>query len=95
MTSGLKAQGVKYLVALPVSMFVFHFLVGYPLTSWLLKKECKRLVNEFNSLSASQKNSVARLSNDDDLQSKHFSIFHNNIALPPLFSKSFLSNSFK
>ena len=74
MTTGLKAQGINYLVALPVSMFVFHSIVGYPLTSWLLKKEGKRLVNEFNSLPASQKNSVAKLGNDDDLQSKHF--FH-------------------
>lgn len=71
MTTGLKTQGINYLIALPVSMFVFHSLVGYPLTSWLLKKEGKRLINEFNSLPASQKNSVAKLSNDDDLQSKH------------------------
>lgn len=42
MTTGLKTQGINYLVALPVSMFVFHSLVGYPLTSWLLKKEGKR-----------------------------------------------------
>lgn len=45
MTTGLKAQGINYLVALPVSIFVFHSIVGYPLTSWLLKKEGKRLVN--------------------------------------------------
>lgn len=42
MTTGLKTQGINYLVALPVSMFVFHSLVGYSLTSWLLKKEGKR-----------------------------------------------------
>lgn len=47
MTDGLKAQGIQTLVALPVSMFIFHSLFGYPLISWLLKKEGVRLVNEY------------------------------------------------
>ncbi|BDR59812.1 hypothetical protein [Lactobacillus xylocopicola] len=47
MTDGLKAQGIQYLVALPVSMFVLHSLFGYPLISWLLKKEGGRLVTEY------------------------------------------------
>lgn len=47
MTDGLKAQGIQTLVALPVSMFIFHSLFGYPLISWLLKKEGGRLVNEY------------------------------------------------
>ncbi|MFC6180522.1 hypothetical protein [Lactiplantibacillus daowaiensis] len=49
MTSGLKAQGVTTLVALPVSMFVIHSVVGYPLTAVLLKKEGRRLKHEFNT----------------------------------------------
>lgn len=47
MTDGLKTQGIQTLVALPVSMFIFHSLFGYPLISWLLKKEGGRLVNEY------------------------------------------------
>lgn len=49
MTDGLKAQGIQTLVALPVSMFIFHSLFGYPLISWLLKKEGGRLVNEYQN----------------------------------------------
>lgn len=47
MADGLKAQGIQNLVALPVSMFIFHSLFGYPLISWLLKKEGGRLAQEF------------------------------------------------
>lgn len=46
MADGLKAQGITALVALPVSMFVLHSLVGYPLISALLKKEGRRLLGE-------------------------------------------------
>ena len=55
MSNGLKAQGIQYLVALPVSMFVLHSLVGYPLTSWLLKKEGHRLATEYQQLPAAQR----------------------------------------
>ncbi|MCO6543540.1 MAG: hypothetical protein J6584_06215 [Lactobacillus sp.] len=64
MSNGLKAQGIQSLVALPVSMFVFHSLVGYPLTSWLLKKEGRRLVTEFNQLPAIEQEVVP--DNQDD-----------------------------
>ncbi|MCC7667210.1 hypothetical protein [Liquorilactobacillus satsumensis] len=47
MTSGLKAEGITALVALPVSMFVLHSVIGYPLTSYMLKKEGRRLVGKF------------------------------------------------
>lgn len=46
MADGLKEQGIMTLVALPVSMFVFHSLVGYPMISSLLKKEGRRLLAE-------------------------------------------------
>ena len=49
MTDGLKAQGVTALVALPVSMFVIHSVVGYPLTSLMLRQEGGRLVKEFKA----------------------------------------------
>src|SRR5699024_9064957 len=43
MTNGLKAAGITTLVALPVSMFIMHSMIGYPLTSVLLRKEGLRL----------------------------------------------------
>lgn len=49
MADGLKAQGIMTLVALPVSMFVLHSLVGYPLISSLLKKEGRRLLGELHN----------------------------------------------
>ncbi|WP_125567563.1 hypothetical protein [Companilactobacillus insicii] len=49
MTNGLKAAGITSLVALPVSMFILHSFIGYPLTSLLLRKEGHRLAEEFRS----------------------------------------------
>lgn len=49
MSSGLKAQGLTTLVALPVAMFVIHSVVGYPLTSVLLKQESHRLLKQFRA----------------------------------------------
>lgn len=49
MTNGLKAQGITALVALPVSMFVIHSVIGYPLTAVMLKQEGKRLVTQFHN----------------------------------------------
>lgn len=49
MSNGLKAQGVANLVTLPVAMFVFHSVVGYPLTSVLLKQESRRLLKGFRA----------------------------------------------
>ncbi|MQS76470.1 hypothetical protein [Companilactobacillus halodurans] len=48
MTNGLKAAGITTLVALPVSMYIMHSMIGYPLTSLLLRKEGNRLVTEYN-----------------------------------------------
>ncbi|MDF7639328.1 hypothetical protein PT285_07935 [Lactobacillus sp. ESL0791] len=47
MTNGLKQQGIMSLAALPIAMVVMHSLVGYPLTSMMLKKEGKRLIGVF------------------------------------------------
>ena len=49
MSNGLKAQGLASLVALPVAMFVIHSVVGYPLTSVLLKQESHRLLKHFRA----------------------------------------------
>lgn len=65
MTDGLKAQGIQTLVALPVSMFIFHSLFGYPLISWLLKKEGGRLVNEYQKQPVKQTASTG-LNNDSN-----------------------------
>lgn len=48
MTNGLKTQGLDQFIALPVSMLVLHSIFGYPLTSYLLKSECKRLLKHFD-----------------------------------------------
>lgn len=47
MSNGLREQGIMTLVALPIAMMVTHSLVGYPLTSTLLKQEGKRLIKKF------------------------------------------------
>lgn len=49
MTDGLKAAGATTLVALPVSMFILHSFIGYPMTAILLRKEGRRLKEEFKS----------------------------------------------
>lgn len=49
MTGGLKAQGIVTLAAYPVAMFVMHSMLGYPLTSWMLKRESKRLLTKYHA----------------------------------------------
>ncbi|WP_125711591.1 hypothetical protein [Companilactobacillus kedongensis] len=49
MTDGLKAAGATTLVALPVSMFILHSFIGYPMTAILLRKEGRRLKEELKS----------------------------------------------
>ncbi|NVY96671.1 hypothetical protein HU830_05785 [Lactobacillus sp. DCY120] len=48
-TNGLKAQGLTALVALPISMFVTHSVLGYPLISYMLRQEDTRLIKEFHA----------------------------------------------
>jgi len=47
MSEGLKAKGVTTLVALPIAMFVMHSFVGYPLTSFCLKREGRRVLTDY------------------------------------------------
>ncbi|MBP5809558.1 hypothetical protein [Lactiplantibacillus argentoratensis] len=49
MTNGLKAAGITTLVALPVSMYVLHSVIGYPLTAVMLKRESRRLIKRFRT----------------------------------------------
>ncbi|GAO99910.1 hypothetical protein [Fructobacillus ficulneus] len=49
MSNGLKAAHITSLVSFPVSMFVMHSIIGYPLTAFLLKKEGKRLLKDYRS----------------------------------------------
>ncbi|MFC6179687.1 hypothetical protein [Lactiplantibacillus daowaiensis] len=48
MTAGLKAQHITVLAAFPVAMFVMHSMIGYPLTSVMLKRESKRLLKNYH-----------------------------------------------
>lgn len=43
MTTGLKGIGATALVAYPVSMYVVHHIIGFPIISVLLKREGRRL----------------------------------------------------
>lgn len=47
MSEGLKAKGITALVALPIAMFITHSFFGYPLTSWCLKREGRRVLDNF------------------------------------------------
>ncbi|MFL0252549.1 hypothetical protein ACJDT4_19230 [Clostridium neuense] len=64
MSEGLKHQGITALVALPIAMFVMHSFFGYPLTSFCLKREGKRLVEDF------RKNKVTSKSNREEVSSQ-------------------------
>lgn len=72
MTDGLKQQGITALVALPVSMFVCHTIIGYPLTSFLLRKEGKRLIKEFHDRGGvlTDKEKAENFSMNDDTDTK-------------------------
>lgn len=70
MTDGLKAAGLTTLVALPVSMFIMHSMIGYPLTSVMLKKEGKRLIKEYQTLPDKQAVISKQSSSDDNKSHK-------------------------
>lgn len=71
MTAGLKAQHITTLVAFPVAMFVVHSMLGYPLTSYMLKRESKRLLKNYDSKAAE---ATAKLEAAKEKQSKKFSM---------------------
>jgi len=49
MSQALTAKGLPALAVLPVAMFVMHSFVGYPITSWCLKREGSRLISDYRS----------------------------------------------
>lgn len=71
MTAGLKAQHITTLVAFPVAMFVVHSMLGYPLTSYMLKRESKRLLKNYDPKAAE---ATAKLEAAKEKQSKKFSM---------------------
>lgn len=67
MTDGLKAQHITALVSFPVSMFVIHSIIGYPLTAFLLKREGNRLVKQYRGMDKkSQEEAASALAMDGD-----------------------------
>lgn len=59
MSENLKGLGLTSLAALPVYMIMFHSIFGYPITSYMLKKEARRLQKERDENPASQKMTVS------------------------------------
>lgn len=49
MSDGLKTEGLTTLVAIPVAMYITHSIIGYPLTSVVLKREGKRLLEQYDN----------------------------------------------
>lgn len=55
MSQALTAKGLTTLAAIPVAMFVIHSFIGYPLTSYCLKKEGKRVISDYRVNGPDQK----------------------------------------
>lgn len=54
MSQALTAKGLAALAAMPVAMFVMHSFVGYPITSWCLKREGSRLIAGYRANGADE-----------------------------------------
>ncbi|AMV65822.1 Hypothetical protein ADU71_1936 [Pediococcus damnosus] len=87
MTSGLKAQGITSLVALPVSMYVVHSVIGYPLTAVMLKQEGHRLLKQFHAKSSQATSTTTQTDQiaADDKKEKKYSTSLKNIKHPLLY----------
>ncbi len=74
MSDGLKAEGLTALVAIPVAMYITHSIIGYPLTSVVLKREGKRLLKEadMHSVSAVQEETQSDTFEPEDKQPSLF-----------------------
>lgn len=55
MSQALTAKGLVALAAMPVAMFVMHSFVGYPITSWCLKREGSRLISDYRTKGSDEK----------------------------------------
>lgn len=49
MSQAVAAKGLTALVAMPIAMFVMHSFVGYPITSWCLKREGNRIMKDYRA----------------------------------------------
>ncbi|QIB68212.1 hypothetical protein Ami103574_02300 [Aminipila butyrica] len=47
MSNALTEKGLVAMAAFPVAMFIVHSFIGYPVTSWCLKREGKRVLADF------------------------------------------------
>lgn len=70
MTNGLKAAGITTLVALPVSMYIMHSMIGYPLTSFLLRKEGHRLVNKYQNEKDDPNSDVSKMIHQERIENE-------------------------
>lgn len=48
MTEGLQAEGLTMYLALPVAMYILQNFIGYPMVSFMLKKEGNRLLKAYD-----------------------------------------------
>lgn len=55
MSDALTAKGLTAMAALPVAMFVMHSFIGYPITSWCLKREGARVLDDFRNKESNSK----------------------------------------
>ncbi|MDN6640706.1 MAG: hypothetical protein L0L10_07975 [Tetragenococcus sp.] len=69
MTEGLQAQGLTVYLALPVAMYILQSFIGYPLTSFMLKKEGQRLLKEYEPTTQADVNEETQ---KESKQSKKF-----------------------
>ncbi|OHR58189.1 MULTISPECIES: hypothetical protein [Staphylococcus] len=70
MSDGLKAEGLTTLVAIPVAMYITHSIIGYPLTSVVLKREGKRLLKQYDNQKLDFKNAELSQEADETLTKK-------------------------
>ncbi len=72
MSEALKAKGLTVLAALPIAMFITHSFFGYPLTSWCLKREGRRVLDEFRKHGANEKDvkDIKKLKDQENASSK-------------------------
>ena len=55
MSQALTTKGMVALAAMPVAMFVMHSFIGYPVTSWCLKREGSRLIADYRTKGPDEK----------------------------------------
>lgn len=70
MSDGLKAEGLTTLVVIPVAMYITHSIIGYPLTSVVLKREGKRLLKQYDNQKLDFKNAELSQEADETLTKK-------------------------